>query len=91
MYTLEETYSAEILQPQAAKEDSAESWLASFITSLFERIDKRVTLGDAFFLQTAEDFQVETLIAWNPKDFTDRTSLPVLTPVEFLAQRENSQ
>jgi len=50
-----------------------------------------VTLGDAFILQTAEEFQVETLITWNPKDFTDRAALPVLTPAEFLAQRENSQ
>lgn len=91
MYTFEETYSVEILHPQAAKEDSAKLWLASSITSLFERIEKRVTLGDAFVLQTAEEFQVETLITWNPKDFTDRTSLPVLKPVEFLAQRENSQ
>lgn len=91
MYTFEETYSVEILHLQAAKEDSAKLWLASFITSLFERIEKRVTLGDAFVLQTAEEFQVETLITWNPKDFTDRTSLPVLKPVEFLAQRENSQ
>ena len=91
MYTFEETYSVEILHPQTAKEDSAEFWLASFITSLFERIEKRVTLGDAFVLQTAEEFQVETPIAWNPREFTDRTTLPVLTPVEFLAQRENSQ
>ena len=91
MYTFEETYSVEILHLQATKEDSAEFWLASFITSLFERIEKRVTLGDAFVLQTAEEFQVETLITWNQREFTDRTTLPVLTPVEFLAQRENSQ
>lgn len=91
MYSFEEAYPVEILRPQAAKEESAEYWLSTFLTSLLERIEKRVTLGDAFVLQTAEEFQVETLVTWNPKDFADRTTLPVLTPVEFLAQRENSQ
>ena len=89
MYSFEETYAVEILRPLATKEASAEFWLSSFYTSLFERIKHRVTLGDAFVLQTAEEFQVETLLIWNPKDFTDRTSLPVLTPAEFLAQRED--
>jgi len=91
MYSFEETYPVEILRPKATTEDSAEFWLSSFLISLFERIERRVTLGDAFVLQTAEEFEIETLISWNPKDFTDRTSLPVLTPVEFLAQREDSQ
>ena len=90
MYSFEETYPVEILRPKATTEDSAEFWLSSFLISLFERIERRVTLGDAFVLQTAEEFEIETLISWNPKDFTDRTSLPVLTPVEFLAQREES-
>ncbi len=58
------------------------------ISSLFEGIEKRMTLGDVFVLQTAEESQVETLVTWNPKDFANRTSLPVLTPVEFLAQQE---
>lgn len=91
MYSFEETYPVEILHPLATNEEVAEFWLSSFLSSLFERIEKRVTLGDAFILQTAEEFQVETLVTWNPKDFTDRTSLPVLTPVEFLAQKEDSQ
>ena len=90
MYSFEETYPVEILRPLATKEASAEFWLSSFFTSLFERIEHRVTFGDAFVLQTAEEFQVETLLTWNPKDFTDRTSLPVLTPAEFLAQREDA-
>lgn len=91
MYSFEETYPVEILHPLATNEEAAEFWLSSFLSSLFERIEKRVTLGDAFILQTAEEFQVETLVTWNPKDFTDRTSLPVLTPVEFLDQKEDSQ
>ena len=90
MYSFEEAYPVEILPPVAMKEASAESWLSSFFTSLFERIEHRVTLGDAFVLQTAEEYQVETLVTWNPKDFTDRMSLPVLTPAEFLVQRENT-
>ena len=90
MHSFEEIYAVEILRPQATREVSAEFWLSSFFTSLFERIEHKVTLGDAFVLQTAEEFQVETLLTWNPKDFTDRTSLPVLTPVEFLAQLEDA-
>lgn len=91
MYSFEQTYPVKILRPQAAKEESAQSWLSTFLTSLLERIEKRVTLGDVFVLHTAEGFQVETFVTWNPKDFADRTSLPLLTPVEFLAQRENCQ
>ena len=90
-HSFEETCPQEILRPQAAKEESAEYWLSTFLTSLLERIEKRVTLGHAFVLQTAEEFQVETLVTWNPKHFADRTNLPVLTPVGFLAQRENGQ
>ena len=90
MYSFAEIYAVEILRPQATREVSAEFWLSSFFTSLFERIEHKVTLGDAFVLQTAEEFQAETLLTWNPKDFTDRASLPVLTPAEFLAHREDA-
>ena len=89
MYSFEETYPVAILHPLVADEDSAEFWLSSFLSSLFEGIEKRMTLGDVFVLQTAEEFQVETLVTWNPKDFANRTSLPVLPPVEFLAQQED--
>jgi len=90
MYSFEEAYPVEILPPLAMKEASAASWLSSFFTSLFERIEHKVTLGDAFVLQTAEEYQVDALVTWNPKDFTDRTTLPVLTPAEFLVQREKT-
>ena len=90
MYSFEEAYPVEILPPLAIKEAFAASWLSSFITSLFERIEHKVTLGDAFVLQTAEEYRVDTLVTWNPKDFTDRSTLPVLTPAEFLVQRENT-
>ena len=90
MYSFEEAYPVEILPPLAMKEASAASWLSSFFTSLFERIEHKVTLGDAFVLQTAEEYRVDALVTWNPKDFTDRTTLPVLTPAEFLVQRENT-
>ncbi len=90
MYSFEEAYPVEILPPLAMKEASAASWLSSFFTSLFERIEHKLTLGDAFVLQTAEEYQVDALVTWNPKDFTDRTTLPVLTPAEFLVQREKT-
>lgn len=90
MYSFEEAYPVEILPPLAMNEASAASWLSSFFTSLFEIIEHKVTLGDAFVLQTAEEYRVDTLVTWNPKDSTDRTTLPVLTPAEFLVQRENT-
>ena len=89
MYSFEETYPVAILHPLVTDEDSAEFWHSSFLSSLFEGIEKRMTLGDVFVLQIAEEFQVETLVTWNPKDFANRTSLPVLTPVDFLARQED--
>lgn len=91
MYSFEEIYAVEILHPRASREPSAQIWLSSFFASVFGMIERRATLGDAFVLQTAEEYDAEILLTWNPKDFSSRIPLPVMTPVEFLAQRRRKQ
>ena len=40
-------------------------------------------VGDAIILREADHYGVQALITWNKKDFEDRTSIPLFSPLEF--------
>ena len=50
------------------------------------RLARRMKLGDALVLTTAEHCRprVSTFVTWNPDDFRGRTSLRVVTPQQFM-------
>lgn len=59
--------------------------LPAMIRGVFDKITRKMTLGDAQILWIAEQHpEVEQLVSWNTKDFIGRTALRVLTPHEWI-------
>lgn len=59
--------------------------LPAMIRGIFDKITRKMTLGDAQILWIAEQHpEVEQIISWNTKDFMGRTPLRILTPQEWL-------
>ena len=55
------------------------------IRGVFDKITRKMTLGDAQILWIAEQHpEIEQLVSWNTKDFIGRTALRVLTPHEWI-------
>jgi ribosomal protein S15P/S13E len=62
--------------------------LSTMIRGIFEKITRKMTLGDAQILWIAEQYsEVERIISWNTKDFSGRTSLRLMTPQQWLEEQ----
>ncbi len=81
-YDFESVYHIKVLSPQLYGD--AEIWFNDFAIGLFEQIQKKATLGDAFILKEAECHNMDSIITWNKKDFEGRSTRQILTPEEFL-------
>lgn len=53
---------------------------------LFQRISRRLSLGDAQMLEQAENpvYRIDTIVSWDAPHFQSRTHLRLLTPAQFL-------
>lgn len=88
MYNLEDAYDVEILPQFGMRGELATNWFRGFQAHLRDLIRRKMSLGDALILQAAEEYNVDAIITWNLKHFIDRTTIPVLTPTEYLAQQK---
>ncbi len=43
-----------------------------------------MSFGDAVLLREAEQYAVTSIVIWNTKDFTPRTTIPICTPAAYL-------
>lgn len=84
VYSFDEVYAVQILEPKYDDGDKPDLWFKDFSKSLFERIKKKMRVGDALLLKEAEDHGANKIITWNKKDFKGRTAIEVLTPKDFL-------
>ncbi|MBI2502543.1 MAG: hypothetical protein HYW07_04840 [Candidatus Latescibacteria bacterium] len=76
-------YALSVLFPAVADHQS----LPTMIRGIFDKITRKMTLGDAQILYIAEQHpEVQRIISWNTKDFIGRTSLRVVTPQEWIAE-----
>jgi hypothetical protein len=63
-----------------------EEWCRNvFVPDLLRMIGRQMSFGDATLLWIAELYQVDDIITWNPKHFKGRTTIPVLTPTDYLS------
>lgn len=85
MFLFDEVYSLTILDPPGVQDGPAEEWFGRLGLAIFERIERKMTWGDAVLLQAAEAYGADAVITWNKRHFEDRTTIRVSTPEEFLA------
>lgn len=83
-YHFDQVYHVQILEPLDLGEGLARDWLTSFLRDVFDLYARKMTWGDAVLLHTAESHHADTIVTWNKKHFTNRTSIPVLTPDQYL-------
>ncbi|KPA15813.1 hypothetical protein MHK_003952 [Candidatus Magnetomorum sp. HK-1] len=82
-FDFENVYSnIHILNPKL--QGSAKEWFNLFSFNIFENIQKKATMGDAFILMEAINHDMDAIITWNKKDFENRFDKEVLTPINFL-------
>lgn len=78
-------YSIRILYPQMNWSSIVE-FHENLINQALTRIERKMRLGDALVLYVAELHRVTHIVTFNKRDFEGRTSIPVLTPNEFMAE-----
>lgn len=86
MYHLDAVYDVVILEPQGLSTKIAADWFEHFAVELFDLFGREMTWGDAVLLHAAEEYDVTAIITWNKKHFKDRTTIPVLTPEQYLEE-----
>ena len=85
-----ETYNLNVLSPVSIDDRAATIY---FIPEIFDRPfakmrTQRMAFMDALVLSLAErSAGIEAFVTWNARHFKGKTTLPVLTPEEFLAQK----
>ncbi len=84
LYHFERIYAVEVLEPRADAVVFFDEWFEVFSRGLIEKIERKMTFGDALLLREAEAYNVEGIVTWNKKHFEDRTELRIFTPEEFL-------
>jgi predicted nucleic acid-binding protein len=88
-YYFDDVYDVEILEPQGLHTVLASDWFARFSHHMLEIFERKLTWGDAVLIKMAEDYAIESIVTWNKKHFESRTTIEVLTPGEYLEQRES--
>ncbi|MEM7531961.1 MAG: hypothetical protein AAF639_07290 [Chloroflexota bacterium] len=87
-----DTYPVTILYPDDLNEDmSSPIWFESHTKAVFQIMRRKMTWGDAVIVLTAEQYQVDAIVTWNKKDFIGRTSIPILSPTEYLVNNSLTQ
>ncbi len=84
---LQDAHGLNVLWPQVG-DMSADNFFVQQIYGLpFSRmLTHRIPFADALMLQVAEHVpQVRVIVTWNARHFKGKTSLPILTPAEYLA------
>lgn len=77
-------YRIRVLDPFDLRESKAVEWLGGFISSMAHLIARKMRFGDAVILREAEGYRAEAIVTWNPKDFEDRTKIPVYRPLDMI-------
>jgi predicted nucleic acid-binding protein len=77
-------YPVRILDPWGVGAVASQAWLSQFLEELTGKIARKMSFGDAVLLREAEQYAVASIVTWNTKDFTRRTTIPILTPVAYL-------
>jgi len=87
---LEHPYRLTVLWPEPKGLEARQYFEAIIYKEPLNRMQThRIAFGDALMLNLAERTQeVHAIVTWNARHFRDKTSLPVMTPAEYL---ENAQ
>lgn len=89
-----EPYHLTVIWPHARENQNAETF---FRSEIFEKPfqkarEHRVAFLDALIIGLAERTpEVDCFVTWNARHFKDKSTIPVLTPVEYLAQLASGQ
>jgi hypothetical protein len=75
----------QVLYPPVVLLDLTSYWQHQ-IEAVLARVERGIRLGDAIVLWTVESCGCESLITWNKRHFDGKTSVPVMTPAEWLSR-----
>lgn len=84
LYDFPSIYLVQILDPWGVGAVASQAWFSQFLEQLTGKIARKMSFGDALLLREAEQYAVEAIVTWNTKDFTRRTTIPILTPAAYL-------
>lgn len=76
-----------VLYPAAGNKDAVAFWQQELVDGTLARMYRHpIPLLDALILQLVERAPgVDAFVTWNARHFRNKTTLPVFTPVEYLA------
>lgn len=77
-------YPVSVLNPFGLKDQTASDWMREFLRNISERISRKMTFGDALLLREAERYEIQAIVSWNTRDFSNRTKVPLFTPESYL-------
>jgi len=83
-YHFDRLYSVRVIFPAGLGRTAEEYW-SGLLDEMYRLFAGRMTFMDAALLSIAEEYAVACLVTWNKKHFDGRTSVPVMTPGEFVA------
>jgi len=86
-------YHLTVLWPDPGRLSAEEHMTREIFQRPFQRmLTKRASFTDALALQLAEDTPLAAaFITWNARHFREKTWLPVQTPAEYLANRDEQK
>ncbi len=85
-FHFDRVYGVTVLFPRDLPRQTAQQFWEHLLDEMYRLMSWKMTFLDAAILALAEEHQVSRLITWNVKDFTGRTSVPVMTPQEFMEE-----
>jgi len=84
---LQDRYRLSILYPQTEDMEAATFFQQEFVDQPLRKMEQYgMPFLDGLILNLVELAEVEALVTWNARHFVSKTSLPILTPAEFLTQ-----
>lgn len=84
---LQDRYNLTVLYPAAGDKDAVAFWQRELVDGPLARMHQHpVPFLDTLILQLVEQASsVDAFVTWNARHFRNNTTLPVFTPVEYLA------
>jgi hypothetical protein len=86
LFRFDTVYPVTVIDVHGLLGKESEAWWNGFLEEVAANIAKKMTFGDAVLLREAENYEIDTIVTWNTKDFSRHTRVTALTPTGFLQQ-----
>ena len=83
-YHFDQLYRVRVVFPRDL-DRTVERYFDDMLDEMYRLFVRKMTFVDAATLSIAEEYAVSYLVTWNKKHFAGQTSIPVMTPEDFLS------